>query len=189
MTARISAISTADASVSASAGVMVLAPHQIAVRQTPSGIAEFYDRNTGRSWVARGNNFIRLANQTDFGGNSTVYHSTFNIDLYDSADTESALTAMQASGYNAVRVFLSGCCIGSIGNPAGGLAAGYMANVADFLAPKNWQIGGCGYGLRGWLLWTWDTPEAGTDVWNATAGDGSINAALAPVNRPDPCVP
>jgi hypothetical protein len=347
-----------------------------------------------------------------------VYHSTFNVGLYDSADVESSLTAMQASGYNVVRVFLNGCCPGSIGDPAGGLSAAYMGNVADFLtraqqhdiyviftsdwlpgtggyevtcpdaapsappiqdvnafnlcsggiiaaqsfhrdfvkslirlqaplsailgyslrneyfynsiygpftsssglvttangstydmsdpasrqkmmdeglvyltdqlraaivavdptalvtvgffwpqtpnptrigdtrlisvypamatstadfvdihgyvvvnglnldqlvqnygfvgyqqkqpiimgeygafrnavpamadavtALQNWQIGGCQYGLKGWLLWTWDTPEAGVDIWNATAGDGSINAALAPVNRPDPCAP
>jgi hypothetical protein len=410
--------SATNANAYAAASVTVLAPHVIAVRQTASGPAELYDRNTGQSWVARGNNFIRLANQTDFAGNSTLYHSTFNTGLYDSADAESALASMQASGYNSVRVFLNGCCTGSIGDPAGGLSASYMANVADFLsraqkhgifviftqdwlpstggynvtcpagpapapqiqdvnafnlcagaidaaqrfhrdfvaslirqqapisailgyelrneyyynsaygpltatsglvttangstydmsdaisrqkmmddglvyltdqlraaivavdptalvtvgffwpqtpnptrigdtrvisvypamatstadfidihgyvilndltldqlvqnygfvgyqqrqpiimaeygafknavsaisdaatALKNWQIGGCGYKLRGWLLWTWDTPQAATDLWNATAGDGSINNALAPVNRPDPCSP
>jgi len=415
---RISAISSADPMAAASADVTVLAPHQIAVRQTAAGIAEFYGRDTGQSWVARGNNFIRLANQTDFGGNSVLYHSTFNIGLYDAVDAENALTAMQASGYNSVRVFLNGCCVGAIGNPGGGLAVGYMANVADFLARaqhhgiyviftqdgppatggydvtcpasaasapqiqnvnannlcaggidaarrfhqdfvqsliqqqapisailgyelrneyyyestaapftsssglvttangstydmsdpaspqkmmdeglvyftdqlrtaiiaadptalvtvgffwpqtpnatrigdtrlisvypamanstadfidihgyviindltidqlvqnygfvgyqqkqpvimaeygafknavplmadavtalKNWQRGACAYGLKGWMLWTWDTPEQAADLWNATAGDGSINAALNPVARPDPCAP
>src|SRR5215469_5090084 len=414
----ISATSTTDASASASADITVLAPHTIAVRRTASGLAELYDRNTGQTWVARGNNFIRLASQTDYGGNSTVYHSTFNTGLYDAADTENALKAMQASGYNSVRVFLNGCCIGSIGDPAGGLSATYMANVADFLsraqkhgiyviftqdwlpstggydvtcpappasapqiedvnafnlcdggiaaarrfhrdfvqsliqlqaplgailgyelrneyfynsaygplsatsglvttangstydmsdvtsrqkmmddglvyltdqlraaviavdptalvtvgffapqgpvpyrigdarlvsvypamasstadfidihyyvflndptfdqlmqnygfvgyqqkqpvimgeygafknaaptisdgatALKNGQIRGCGYGLKGWLLWTWDTPQAATDVWNATDGDGSINNALSPTSRSDPCSP
>ena len=412
----ISATSTTDASASATA--TVLAPHSIAVRQTASGLAEFYDRNTGQAWIARGNNFIRLASQIDYGGNSTAYHSTFNTGLYDAADVEGALAAMQSRGYNSVRVFLNGCCIGSIGDPAGGLSATYMANVADFLsraqkhgiyviftqdwlpstggyditcptppasapqiedvnafnlcdggiaaaqrfhrdfvqslirqqapvgvilgyelrneyyynsasgplsatsglvttangstydmsdatsrqkmmddglvyltnqlraaivavdptalvtvgffapqgpvpyrigdtrlisvypamatstadfidihyyvflgdptldqlmqnygfvgyqqkqpvimaeygafknaaptisdgamALKNGQIAGCGYGLKGWLLWTWDTPQAGTDVWNATDGDGSINNALAPSSRPDPCSP
>jgi hypothetical protein len=414
----ISATSITDASASASADITVLAPHTIAVRQTASGFAELYDRNTGQAWVARGNNFIRVASETDYGGNSTVYHSTFNTGLYDAADTENALKAMQASGYNSVRVFLNGCCIGSIGDPAGGFSATYMANVADFLsrahkhgiyviftqdwlpaiggyditcpaapasappiedvnalnlcdggiaaaqrfhrdfvqslirqqapigailgyelrneyyynsasgpltsasgvvttangssydmsdatsrqkmmddglvyltdqvgaairevdptalvtvgffapqgpvpyrigdtrlisvypamasstadfidihyyvflndptfdqlmqnygfvgyqqkqpvimgeygafknvaprisdgatALKNWQIAGCGYGLKGWLLWTWDTPQAATDVWNATDGDGSINNALSPISRPDPCSP
>ena len=414
----ISATSATGASASASAAITVLAPHTIAVRQTASGLAELYDRDTGQAWVARGNNFIRLASQTDYGGNSTVYHSTFNTGLYDTADTENALKSMQASGYNSVRVFLNGCCIGSIGDPAGGLSATYMANIADFLsraqkhaiyvvftqdwlsatggyditcqtppasapqiegvnafnlcdggiaaaqrfqrdfvqslirqqapigvilgyelrneyyydsasgplsaasglvttangstydmsdatsrqkmmddglvyltdqvgaairevdptalvtvgffapqgpipyrigdtrlisvypamasstadfidihyyvflndptfdqlmqnygfvgyqqkqpvimaeygafknaaptisdgatALKNWQIRGCSYGLKGWLLWTWDTPQAATDVWNATVGDGSINNALSPTSRPDPCSP
>lgn len=414
----ISATSATEASASASAAITVLAPHTIAVRQTASGLAELYDRNTGQAWVARGNNFIRLASQTDYGGNSTVYHSTFNTGLYDAADTENALKSMQASGYNSVRVFLNGCCIGSIGDPAGGLSATYMANIADFLsraqkhgiyviftqdwlsatggyditcqtppasasqiegvnafnlcdggiaaaqrfqrdfvqslirqqapigvilgyelrneyyydsasgplsaasglvttangstydmsdatsrqkmmddglvyltdqvgaairevdptalvtvgffapqgpvpyrigdtrlisvypamasstadfidihyyvflndptfdqlmqnygfvgyqqkqpvimaeygvyknaaptisdgatALKNWQIRGCSYRLKGWLLWTWDTPQAATDVWNATDGDGSINNALSPTSRPDPCSP
>lgn len=414
----ISAVSSTDASTAASAAVTVLAPHTIAVRPTARGLAEFYDRNTGAAWVARGNNFIRLASQTDYQGRSTVYHSTFNVGLYDSADAESSLTAMQASGYNVVRVFLNGCCPGSIGEPTGGLSAAYMSSVADFLtraqkhgiyviftsdwlpgtggyevtcpdaapsappiqdvnafnlcaggvtaaqsfhrdfvksliqlqaplstilgyslrseyfynsvygpftstsglvttangstydmadpasrqrmmdeglvyltdqlraaivavdptalvtvgffwpqtpnptrigdtrlisvypamatsaadfidlhgyivlnelnldqlvqnygfvgyqqkqpiimgeygafknavpamadavtALENWQIGGCQYGLKGWLLWTWDTPEAAVEIWNATAGDGSVNAALAPVNRPDPCAP
>ena len=54
---------------------------------------------------------------------------------------------------------------------------------------SNGQIAGCGYGLKGWLLWTWDTPQAATDVWNATDGDGSINNALSPTSRPDPCSP
>jgi len=414
----ISATSATDGSASASATATVLAPHSIAVRQPASGLAELYDRSTGQPWIARGNNFIRLASQTDYGGNSTVYHSTFNTGLYDAADAESALGAMQARGYNSVRVFLNGCCVGSIGDPGGGLSATYMANVADFLlraqkhgvyviftqdwlpstggydvtcptppasepqiqdvnafnlcaggidaaqrfhrdfvqflirqqapigvilgyelrneyfynsgygplsatsglvttangstydmsdatsrqkmmddglvyltnqlraavvavdptalvtvgffwpqtpnptrigdtrvisvypamatstadfvdihgyvilndltldqlvqnygfvgyqqkqpiimaeygafknavpaisdaatALENWQIGGCGYGLKGWLLWTWDTPQAATDIWNATDGDGSINNALAPASRPDPCSP
>lgn len=414
----ISATSTTDAGASASAAATVLAPHAIAVRQTASGLAEFYDRNTGNAWIARGNNFIRLASQTGFDGNPNVYHSTFNVGLYDSTDTENALAGMQASGYNSARVFLNGCCIGSIGDPAGGLSSAYMANVADFLsraqkhgiyviftedappsaggyditcpaqpasappiqgvnaenlcagavsaaqcfhrdfvqsliqlkapigiilgyearneyfydptvgplsavsgmtttangstydmsdatsrqkmmddglvyltdqvraaivavdptalvtvgffwpqtpnptrigdtrfisvypamvtstadfidihgyvilndltldqlvqnygfvgnqqkqpvimaeygvfnnaaptisqaatALENWQIGGCGYGLKGWMLWTWDTPETVTNLWSALDGDGSVNQALAPVNRPDPCSP
>jgi hypothetical protein len=417
-TAVVSAVSNANPSDAAQAQIVVLSPHRIAVRTGTDGLAELYDRITGSTFTARGNNFIRLANQTDFAGNVTLYHSTFNTGLYDSADAESALASMQASGYNSVRVFLNGCCIGSIGGPAGGLSASYMANVADFLsraqkhgifviftqdwlpstggynvtcpdapasapqiqdvnafnlcaggidaaqrfhrdfvaslirqqapisailgyelrneyyynsaygplaatsglvttangstydmsdansrqkmmddglvyltdqlrtaivavdptalvtvgffwpqtpnptrigdtrvisvypamaistadfidihgyvilndltldqlvqnygfvgyqqrqpiimaeygafknavpaiaeaatALKSWQIGGCGYQLRGWLLWTWDTPQAASDIWNATDGDGSINNALAPVNRPNPCSP
>jgi hypothetical protein len=61
--------------------------------------------------------------------------------------------------------------------------------VADAAAAlKAWQIGGCAYHVKGWLLWTWDTDEA-PDGWNALESDGSINRALAPVSRPDPCAP
>ncbi len=42
---------------------------------------------------------------------------------------------MQANGYNIVRVFLNGCCIGTIGNPNGsGLSSAYITNVVDFLS-------------------------------------------------------
>ena len=118
-------VSASSGGAAGSATVTVLAPHVVAVRQT-SGGAELYDRNTGNAFVARGNNFIRL--------DSTLNHSTFNVGFYDGAGVDTAFSTMQASGYNTVRVFLQGCCDGSIGDPAGGLSAAYMANVADFLA-------------------------------------------------------
>jgi len=40
---------------------------------------------------------------------------------------------MQAGGFNIVRVFLNGCCPGSIGNPTGGLNPQYLDNLADFI--------------------------------------------------------
>ena len=46
----------------------------------------------------------------------------------------------------------------------------------------------CDYGYDGWLLWTWDTEEQ-TDFYNGLTGEGQVNQALAPVNRPDPCQP
>ena len=52
-----------------------------------------------------------------------------------------------------------------------------IAGAASAL--KNWRVGGCTYGVRGWLLWTWDTPQASSEIWNATADDGSIGNALA----------
>jgi hypothetical protein len=36
------------------------------------------------------------------------------------------------------------------------------------------------------LFWTWDLTEQ-PDFFNAVQGKGQIEAALAPVNRPDPC--
>jgi preprotein translocase subunit Sec61beta len=129
----ISAVSQADVNKSASALLSVLAPHSIAVRPTAT-IAEFFDRTTGNAFVPRGNNYIRLAAQTFPGGNLQVYHSTFNVGLYDSAGVETAMNKMQTSGYNIVRVFLNGCCQdNTIGNPAGGLSSAYLANLVDFL--------------------------------------------------------
>lgn len=58
---------------------------------------------------------------------------------------------------------------------------------------KAWQTDSCAYNFKGWLLFTWDTdateqaPNGGQLDWWATEGDGSIDAALAPSARPDPC--
>jgi hypothetical protein len=63
----------------------------------------------------------------------------------------------------------------------------YIADAASAL--QAWQIAGCAYHLRGWLLWSWDDYEQPPSVWNDQAGDGSIDRALAPASRPDPCAP
>jgi hypothetical protein len=131
--AAVSAASLADPADSATATATVLAPHRIGVRQT-AGNAEFYDVRVGTPFVPRGNNYIRLANLTDPGGNTVLSHSTFNLGMYDPVRTETALAAMQASGYNVVTVTLNGCCAGTIGDSAGGLSKAYIANVADFLS-------------------------------------------------------
>ena len=129
----ISAVSQADANKSASAVLSVLAPHSIGVRPTAT-IAEFFDRTTGNVFVPRGNNYIRLAAQTFPWGSVQVYHSTFNVGLYDSAGVETAMNNMQTRGYNIVRVFLNACCHdNTLGNPAGGLSSTYLVNLADFL--------------------------------------------------------
>jgi F5/8 type C domain len=48
------------------------------------------------------------------------------------------------------------------------------------------QSESCPYGIDGWLLWTWDTEEQ-TELWNGLSGDRTIDRALAPATRPDPC--
>ena len=128
----VSAVSQADSQQSASANLVVLAPHSIGVRSTPT-IAEFFDKTTGNAFVPRGNNYIRLATLTDPKGNPFVGHSTFVAGLYDANRVESALATMQTNGYNVTRVFLEGCCQSTIGDPAGGLSSAYIANVVDFL--------------------------------------------------------
>lgn len=50
----------------------------------------------------------------------------------------------------------------------------------------DWQIASCSFGFDGWLLWTWDTVEQ-PEFWNALDEEGSLAAALSPVQRPDPC--
>lgn len=59
----------------------------------------------------------------------------------------------------------------------------------------NWQLDSCTtYHFKGWQLWTWDTePAEQVDgpFWTAVDSNGvtTINDALAPANRPDPCAP
>lgn len=107
-------------------------PHRIGIRVN-NGVGEFYDRPTGRTFVPRGNNYIRLAEQETPGG-TVVYHSTFNVGLYDATAVDQALQKMHSDGYNIVRVFLNACCVkNSLGDPAGGLSEAYIANVVDLL--------------------------------------------------------
>jgi len=64
----------------------------------------------------------------------------------------------------------------------------YPSVDAAARALVEWQMASCEYGFDGWLLWTWDSDEQ-TELYNGLSGDGQINAALAPANRPDPCAP
>jgi hypothetical protein len=72
--------------------------------------------------------------------------------------------------------------LGEFGAAKGAFPTAAMAG----LALQDWQIASCDYGFDGWLLWTWDCDEQ-TDLWNGMSENGEISAALAPVNRPDPC--
>lgn len=140
-TATVSAVLQVDSSKSASARISVLAPHRIATRLT-STIAEFFDRTTGNAFTPRGNNYVRLAAQTWPNGGPPAYHSALNVGLYDANAMDTALTVMEANGYNTVRMWLNGCCHdNTLGNPAGGLSSAYLANVVDFLQrAKNHNI-------------------------------------------------
>ncbi len=129
----VSAVSRLDPTRRADAPVTVLAPHRIGVRSGAADFAEFFDRTTGDVFTPRGNNYIRLANLIAFDGGPYYYHSTFDVGHYDAERAETALGSMAGYGYNAVRVWLNGCCTTSIGAAAGGLSAAYVANLADFL--------------------------------------------------------
>ncbi|NIS80510.1 MAG: cellulase family glycosylhydrolase [Anaerolineales bacterium] len=107
--------------------------HRIAVRVV-DGNGEFYDRVTGDRFTPRGNNFIRVDQMESYSGGMMNYHSTFNVDYYDSQVVEDSLRNMHEQGYNTVRVFLNGNCKQNcIGDDAGRLSDAYIANVADFL--------------------------------------------------------
>ncbi len=105
--------------------------NKIGVRQV-GGRGEFYDTVTNRRFVPRGNNYIRLANQSDPWGGTQFYHSTFNVGLYNRNAASAALGKMKDDGYNIVRVLINDL---AVGNPSGaGLSVDYLRNVADFLA-------------------------------------------------------
>jgi len=122
-------------------GALVVTPpvapsleHQIAVHDV-GGYREFYDRTTGARYTPRGNNYIRLAPQIDTFGRRQVYHSTFIVGEYDATRAEAALSRMQRSGYNVVRVFLNNTCAqGCSSNMrTGEISPSYVANLVDFL--------------------------------------------------------
>jgi hypothetical protein len=68
----------------------------------------------------------------------------------------------------------------------GGATANFASLDSAAHAFATWQKESCAYGFDGWLFWTWDTTEQ-PDFFNALQGNGQIEQALAPVNRPDPC--
>jgi hypothetical protein len=111
------------------AAVRYRGTHEIVVRGR-----QLYDRRTGRPFVARGWNYVRLAVQRTPAGR-VVYHSTFNVGRYQPARAERALRRMRASGYNVVRVFLNAACFRTclIDPQTGELSARYVTNLVDFL--------------------------------------------------------
>jgi hypothetical protein len=102
-----------------------LPKHRIGIRVV-NGVGEFYERSTGKTFVPRGNNYIRLSGEPTGAG----YHSTFDPGVYDHNRAATALAQMHGDGYNVVRAFLNN---EKIGTPTGGLSTAYLANVADFV--------------------------------------------------------
>lgn len=94
-----------------------------------------YDGVTGATFTPRGANYVRLATSR----HGVVFHSTFEPGLYNPADAQNVLDGLKnASGYNAVRVFIDpgdgnydhGIDVGA---GADGLNQSYLDNVADFV--------------------------------------------------------
>jgi len=97
--------------------------HAIAARVV-KGSGELYVRRTGKRFVPRGWNYVRLGPEG---------HATFTVGRYDGKRAGAAFARMRALGYDTVRVFLGGDCAGCPGAPGGGISRAYARNVADFL--------------------------------------------------------
>lgn len=115
----------------ASPTATLILTHRIGVRRV-DGVGEFYDRRTGEKFIPRGFNYVRLAPMS--ATNPNLWHSTLNPGFYDSERAGAALQAMQAAGYNVVRIFVDCCREGNnVGDPNGGISTAYLENVIDFL--------------------------------------------------------
>ena len=103
------------------------AEHSIGIRN-PGGLAEFYDKETGETFVVRGANYVFVP----AGGSNQI----LRVGNYDPQRTRDDFAAMAALGYNTVRVFLDFCnqgpgCIGDADND--GLNPEYLDNIADMM--------------------------------------------------------
>ena len=96
-------------------------PHRIAVRVL-DGEGELYDHTTGKRFVPRGTNYIRLAGA----------HTTLNVGHYDPARADAALADMSRRGYDTVRVFL-GTGSGGLPGPGSSLNAAFLDNAVALL--------------------------------------------------------
>jgi hypothetical protein len=97
------------------------------------------DGDSGRAFIPRGVNYVRLSPV-----GSAYHHSTFEPGRYSGAEVEAVLSALQHDGYNTVRVFIDPGSIPDAqqGHPHGlgrgdqdvaPLYGPYMDDVADFV--------------------------------------------------------
>jgi plastocyanin len=108
--------------------------HRIGVRLA-GGFDEFYDQQTGLTFVPRGSVFVRRRLNDTIRG-QVFGSSTFAVGAYSSSAAETALTTMSSENYDVVRIFLdatcqSGCLTDAVFND--NLSRAYMANLADFM--------------------------------------------------------
>ena len=101
---------------------------RIATRPRAGTLGEFCVKSTGEPFFPDGYNYTVLANN---------WHATFDTDVYDPAQMEAALAAMEAAGSNCIRVWSWGRATRETsfcgGPESRGLNPGYMANYVDFL--------------------------------------------------------
>ncbi len=105
--------------------------HRIRVRVV-DGVGEFYDTLTGEKFVPRGMNYNRFLRSENGALNDNVLSTT----RYDPETVDADFAAMQALGFNVVRIMLETCGFypnGCITTASGRLNPAYFANLADFL--------------------------------------------------------
>lgn len=137
------------------------AEHRIGVRQV-NGVGEFYDKQTGETFVPRGANYAFVP----LGGGYT--NLILKVGIYDPKRTREDFAVLKSLGYNSVRVFLDHCssgagCIGDADNV--GLNPAYLDNIADMMsAGKETGI---------YILFTSnDLPDQGGYAEEANTGSG-----------------
>jgi hypothetical protein len=108
-----------------------LPEHRIGIRQV-DGVGQFYNRDTGETFVPRGFNYLHMAEQDMAWGETRYQDATFATDHYDAGAAATALRGMHDLGYNVVRVFLTDAVTGFVGHGTDFLP-GYIDNVANFL--------------------------------------------------------
>ena len=108
-----------------------LLAHRIQVRVV-GGVGEFYDTLTGEKFVPRGMNYNRFLRSVS----GPIYDSVLSTVHYDPKVVEADFTAMQALGFNVIRIMLETCGVaidGCVTSSNGRLNPAYFANLADFL--------------------------------------------------------
>jgi hypothetical protein len=108
-----------------------LPAHRIQVRVV-DGVGEFYDTLTGETFVPRGMNYNRFLRSVS----GPIYDSVLSTTRYDPETVEADLAAIQALGFNVIRIMLETCGVavdGCVAASNGRLNPDYFANLADFL--------------------------------------------------------
>jgi hypothetical protein len=135
------------------------------VRQV-GGAGEFFDRQTGETFVARGANYVFVPHA------GSITNLLLKTSVYDPARTRQDFDALASRGYNTVRVFLDHCsagpgCIGDTDDA--GLNPAYLDHIADMLAAAQEE------GI--YILFTSnDLPDQGGYAGQANAQSGPVFA-------------
>jgi hypothetical protein len=96
-----------------------------------NGLAEFFDRQTGETFVPRGVNYVFVPHEGSYN------NLTLKVGVYDPDRTRRDFETLVSLGYNTTRVFIDHCgsgpgCIGDDDND--GLNPDYVDNLADMLS-------------------------------------------------------